>query len=792
MVESRYSRKASPGERPAYADLGLGEAALPPVWRDLAARIAGRWQVPVFVLGVAALCAYLLLRPEGERVRPWEDYMRDAARAFTLAVRAQDERGDAERALKYLWRERVPELAAARTLSLPESLPEEVRNVDAVHGVLPSYHRVILQGGEEVLGGEDLARIGESYYRLGIIKREHADGIGGTISLSARELCSEAERYLTRALEDAARPAAGPGVMARPREESELERPEWRRRRRMRAECYAFLGEYKRAIEDLEALMSKMNAAAVRRLRAEMDPRGGSASRTGGERWPAAADESAEWARVYELLARCHDRLNQHGEAVRYYRLFLELELGGELTHRVRLRLSELLMQEVVAGGERDADAVLAEIEALCGRVEQSDAPAGLREDATFLRGRAAYRRGGLAADPGLARAAYSRAAGAFAHSYSPSRHYLAMSHVLRARSLFFSGSAAEAEEIVEGLLRMGARPAIYACAEVSMADMRAESEPVKAVGGLVNSAQRQLVITPVEAASVPGSLGLRVADLERDGAAALGLERGGARVTRVVGDGPARVAGIREGDVLVRLGRGDVSGVGDLLRAGAQLNPGTAVTVTVLRPDEEAGLKHGYIDAIARIRRIPAAERQALAPELAELLDDDHFVMRCPEPAGKIPPGKARLVRIARAHADLREYDEAARIYEHILRAYPGVCRDRYSYLLGELYAAKAAHLKRLGSSGREQRRALLAAARAFLQVPLEEQESRFAADAYWHAGSNYFAARRYDGASRALDVFVRRFGDDPRLSEGLYLLGESLRRMGDLRRAAAFFRRC
>ena len=62
----------------------------------------------------------------------------------------------------------------------------------------------------------------------------------------------------------------------------------------------------------------------------------------------------------------------------------------------------------------------------------------------------------------------------------------------------------------------------------------------------------------------------------------------GGALVLEVQPGSPADTAGIRPGDVVVRLGEDDVSEVGDLLGALLASTPGDRVEVTVLRDGRE------------------------------------------------------------------------------------------------------------------------------------------------------------------------------------------------------------
>ncbi len=907
---------------------GVGPPDLPSFWAEFSRKVAGRWPVPVFVAGVAALLLYLWARPKGEELRSWEDYQRDADRAFSMAVVAQDDRADVQRAMLYLAGQDVNDLAIARWRdqeradrdntplldppgdlreALEERFPRPESSEDGessrtstsnprvavgsvsegmvpvqvggrwgfadldgrlaagfysrtgarlkrprfeevvrfhrdmalvkeagkwmfidragqelepggVHGVLPSYDRIVLQAGEPALGARDLARIGEALYRLGRIKQSHAEGAGRSVNASASAIFKRAAQRLDAAwqlarqkAEQARHDAGGSSASEHDRQRAEelaavLESAMWRRRRRMWAECQVHLGNYDQAIAELGKLIAKMNAAESKELRVQKDPNrqpGGNKVSNGGSGARSAGRDSQEWARVYELLARSYARKKNYDEAARCYRLFLEQGPGGLLAHQARVRLAELIMEESIAEKERDkAVRGFSEVAALCKRVERSDAPTHLREDATFLRGRAWYRSGQLLGNSKDARAAFKTAAGAFRYNYSPSRPYLDMSRVLLARSLFFAGEKdgrEEAVEILDGIIRVGASPAIYACTEVSSADMFLDVDPAKAVGGRVESKR---IITRLELASGKTSaevLGMRVKDLSGDRAASLGLERGGALVAEVMGEGPAQNAMLRENDVIVTFGKREVVDASDVLQVAddfadkmATSSSKISIGIVLVRPNEERGLTHGYIDAMRRIRRLSAADREKLVPELGALLEDEHFALQSPRPGQPLPDGRAQLLRIARTYSTLHEFDEAARIYLHILRAYPDVARDSYSFLLGELYSEKAKRLSRDKRKEKEGLRALLASARAYMRVPLETPTSPYSANAYWRAGQKYFAAKRYDGASRALEEFNGRYGDDTRLSEGLYLQGESLRLMGDGASAAAVFSRC
>jgi len=717
---------ATPRMEPA----GLGAVEtprLPPFWMEWGRVVARRWPLPVFVLGVLASAVVFLARPKGEPARSAEQYVEIARTAFGLAVAAQDERSDLRRALEFLAGRNVEELAEvleqARGQVPTAQPPGDARDKAlGIHGVLPSYQRAEALGGKDFLGSDDLAIMGEAFWRMARIKQasedaevrgQPAEAAGRKILASAPELYRSAEQRLVAARAAVGREAGGrfagdEGQKAAEAAAAALGGPEWRRRRRLLAECQAELGQYPAALNELRTLAETLSASRAEELRSEKEPgaRGASPS---ARRNARSADE---WAEIYELTARCYYRSGQGDQAAEHYRLFLERSTGGQLAHRARLRLAELVMAKAVAGDQAGAKRDVAGIRAgleevcrLCAQVEQSDAPGALRENATFLLGRAAYRLGGLETEPGKPRSRYEEAVAAFRYPYAPGGPHQDMSRVLLARSLYLAGRGdeakeLEAKELLAGILRIGAQPAIYACAEVSRADMLVESDPEEAFGG------RELA----------------------------------------------------------------------------------------------SGMSHGYVEAIRHIRDLSAAElgRLSAVPELAALLADKHFVAVDPDPRRPLAAGEAQLLRIARNCSADHDYDQAARIYRHILDNYPRprVAADRYHYLLGELYSHQAARLVRQNRPEQEVRPVLVAAARDFMLVPSHraaeltgKEESPLAADAWWQAGQRYFQARRYDGASRAFGEFAefaRRFGGDGRLAEALYLWGDSLRQMGSYTQAA------
>jgi Do/DeqQ family serine protease len=89
------------------------------------------------------------------------------------------------------------------------------------------------------------------------------------------------------------------------------------------------------------------------------------------------------------------------------------------------------------------------------------------------------------------------------------------------------------------------------------------------------------------------GWIGVEPRDLTEELADSLGLPvRAGALITGVLQDGPAARAGLRPGDVVLKLGNRAVRNAGDLLAAVTALAPDSAVAVTVQRGKQALELK--------------------------------------------------------------------------------------------------------------------------------------------------------------------------------------------------------
>ena len=85
------------------------------------------------------------------------------------------------------------------------------------------------------------------------------------------------------------------------------------------------------------------------------------------------------------------------------------------------------------------------------------------------------------------------------------------------------------------------------------------------------------------------GWLGVTIQDVDENMAKALGLkEATGALIGSVLDDEPADKAGLRAGDVIIRVGDHDIDSASAVTRSVASLKPGTKVDVVVLRNGKE------------------------------------------------------------------------------------------------------------------------------------------------------------------------------------------------------------
>lgn len=112
-------------------------------------------------------------------------------------------------------------------------------------------------------------------------------------------------------------------------------------------------------------------------------------------------------------------------------------------------------------------------------------------------------------------------------------------------------------------------------------------------IGFAMSSKVAQNVVRQLQeyGATRRGWLGVRIQDVTADLAESLGLPQArGALVTEVM-DGPARNAGMLNGDVIIRFDGGEVADTRDLVRRVADAGVGRSVPVTVFRNGEEVTL---------------------------------------------------------------------------------------------------------------------------------------------------------------------------------------------------------
>jgi serine protease Do len=112
------------------------------------------------------------------------------------------------------------------------------------------------------------------------------------------------------------------------------------------------------------------------------------------------------------------------------------------------------------------------------------------------------------------------------------------------------------------------------------------------------------------------GFLGVGIQDVNRDLADSVGLDSvRGALVTEPSEGGPAATAGIRSGDVILRVNDEEINGALDLSRTIAGFEPETTVSVTVWRDGAEQSIDVtlGKLDEVAQAA--PAEQPQAPVP---------------------------------------------------------------------------------------------------------------------------------------------------------------------------------
>jgi serine protease Do len=105
------------------------------------------------------------------------------------------------------------------------------------------------------------------------------------------------------------------------------------------------------------------------------------------------------------------------------------------------------------------------------------------------------------------------------------------------------------------------------------------------------------------------GYIGVVLQQVDTDLAQALGLDKAeGALVADVSKDSPAEKAGIKQGDVILKYDQHSFSSIGALRNAIALMNPGSKVTLTILRKDKTSD------NIIVEVGNFPQGEKEAPA----------------------------------------------------------------------------------------------------------------------------------------------------------------------------------
>ncbi len=144
-------------------------------------------------------------------------------------------------------------------------------------------------------------------------------------------------------------------------------------------------------------------------------------------------------------------------------------------------------------------------------------------------------------------------------------------------------------------------------------------------IGFAVPSSMVRMVIEQLKSGGkvARGWLGVTIQDVSKDAAKALGLpEAKGALVANVLPGEPADKAGIRNSDVIVKVGGQDVSDSSELLRTIAKLKPGEKIRLTIWRKGRtlEVTATLGQRDADKLAQGRPGQPETAPVGEIAGL----------------------------------------------------------------------------------------------------------------------------------------------------------------------------
>ena len=124
------------------------------------------------------------------------------------------------------------------------------------------------------------------------------------------------------------------------------------------------------------------------------------------------------------------------------------------------------------------------------------------------------------------------------------------------------------------------------------------------------------------------GWLGVTIQDIDENTAKALGMKKAsGALIGSVLPDEPADKAGLRAGDVIIRVDKTDIDSASALTRSVAALKPDTKVDVVVLRNGKEVKTTVKLGERATHTAAAPAAEQSegaSLGVSIKPLTPDD------------------------------------------------------------------------------------------------------------------------------------------------------------------------
>jgi len=130
------------------------------------------------------------------------------------------------------------------------------------------------------------------------------------------------------------------------------------------------------------------------------------------------------------------------------------------------------------------------------------------------------------------------------------------------------------------------------------------------------------------------GWLGVAMQDLDAKTAKALGIkEAHGALIGKVMDGEPAAKAGLKAGDVIIRVDKTDIANASELTRCIAGLKPNTTASITVLRNGKEMSfdVKLGERASRSVAQNSTGSERTTLGVSLRPLTEEDARALQLP-----------------------------------------------------------------------------------------------------------------------------------------------------------------